>query len=488
MQLLEIKRLRGELGVIHFVGIGGIGMSGIAEIMHNLGYKVTGSDINTDSSNISRLEQLGIEVKPGHYAENINNVEVVVISSAITEENTEVSAARAKGIPVIKRAEMLAELMRFKTSIAISGTHGKTTTTSLIGHLFQNAGLEPTVINGGIINQYSSNARLGEGPYLVAEADESDETFIRVPADIAVITNIEAEHMDYYKSFDNYVKTFETFIKNLPFYGYAVACIDDEEVSKLARRVNDRTILTYSINYDNAHVRAINITQTSEGCSFDVVYNLPYNGKSGKIEGIKLNLIGDHNISNALAGITVALEMNFKPEDIKYGLINFSGVKRRFNRLGYYNGALIIDDYAHHPTEINATIEAAQNFLKTENNKIINIFQPHKYSRSRELFSNFIEALSASNVNFILDTHPAGESPIEGYKADNFVQTLKARNGGARHITSYEDLKQALKEVARPGDVLLFMGAGAKVTKWARDLSQELEVTYIEKPKENISV
>ena len=465
-----------SFGIIHFVGIGGIGMSGIAEILHNLGYHVQGSDLG-EGDNVQRLRTLGIKVVLGHIEDNVNNVAVVVKSSAVNDGNPEIIAARANKIPIIKRAEMLAEIMRFKTSIAISGTHGKTTTTSLVANLFEAANLSPTVINGGIINSHGTNAYLGSGDYIIAEADESDKSFVKLAATIAVATNIDPEHLDFYGSFDKIKEAFLAFFDNLPFYGFGVACIDHLELRNLVKKVYCKEIITYGIESSDADIRATNITQVSGGYEYDVVINPRLVKLYANIAKIFLPMAGIHNVLNSLAAIAIAVKLGFSEEQIKNGFANFKGVKRRFTKVGLWNNVTIVDDYAHHPVEIKATINTARSIIpKNSGNKIIVIMQPHRYSRVHDLLSDFSQSVSDADLIYIAPIYAAGEEKIEGINSEALVKITSQDNPGldVRYLDSEENIPNIISEMARPGDMVLFLGAGS-VTKWAYNLPKQLE-------------
>ncbi len=456
-----------NVGMLHFVGIGGIGMSGIAEILHNLGYKVQGTDI-TENANVDRLRKLGIEVAIGHRAEHLMAASVVVISSAVKSDNPEVVAARAQRIPVVKRAEMLAELMRLKMAVAIAGTHGKTTTTSLTASLFDAAGLAPTVINGGIINAYGTNARVGTGEWMVVEADESDGTFIRLPSTIAIITNIDPEHLDYFGSFDNLRAAFQQYVENIPFYGFGVLCIDHPEVQALIAKVRDRRILSYGLS-PQADVRAVNIRRDPSGQRFDIEYD---DGKMMK--DVFLPMHGEHNVRNALAVTTVGLELGVGEEVIKKAFAQFKGVKRRFTKTGEAGGITVIDDYGHHPVEIAATLKAARESLAGTEGRVIAVVQPHRYTRLRDLFEQFCTCFNDADSVIVSDVYTAGEEPIEGIHRDALVAGL--RSAGHRHVEVLEKpeaLAELVVKVAKPGDLVVCLGAGS-VTKWAASLPEEL--------------
>lgn len=476
MLLLDIKRKKGVLDIIHFIGVGGIGMSGIAEIMDNLGYRVQGSDLSVNN-NTKRLEARGIKVFQGHSAINLKNVSYVVISTAIKEDNPEVIAAKELAIPVIRRAEMLAELMRLKCSIAVSGSHGKTTTTSLVSCLFEAAGMDPTVINGGVINNKSTNAYLGQSDYLIVEADESDATFIKVPSTIGIITNIDPEHMDYYKDFDDLQLAFKNFIRNLPFYGFGVACIDHPIVRKLIEEITERRVITYGIDSDDAHITAYNIVSDSYSSTFDVRIKQQNILGDAVIEKVVIPTPGKHNVLNALAAISVGVELDFGLKVIKNGFRQFQGVKRRFTLVGEYNGAEIIDDYAHHPVEIEATISTARDVVSKRGGAVIAIFQPHRYTRLANLFDDFAKCFARADQVYILDVFAAGDSPIEGIDSRSLVRAINA-NGfgndlGAKYIDSHEKIASLIALSAQKGDIILMMGAG-NITNWANQLPEKL--------------
>ena len=454
-----------SIGTIHFVGIGGIGMSGIAEVLHNLGYQVQGSDLN-ESANVARLRTRGIAVAVGHVADNLGEAQVVVVSSAVKSDNPEVVEARRQLIPVVRRAEMLGELMRLKWSIAVGGTHGKTTTTSLIASVLDAAGLDPTVINGGIINAWGTNARLGGGDWLVAEADESDGTFVKLPATIAVVTNIDPEHMDHYGSFDNLRNAFDTFVENIPFYGFAALCIDHPEVQAMIPRVADRRVMTYGFS-PQADVRATDVHSGPDGARFNVTIADRKSGTSRRIDGLRLPMMGDHNVQNALAAIAIANEMDVEDDVLRRSLAAFKGVKRRFTHTGEVDGITVIDDYGHHPVEIAAVLRAARS--ATQRN-VIAVVQPHRYSRLRDLYEGFCTCFNDADTVLVADVYAAGEAPIEGFDRDHLVAGLRAR--GHREViplTNPDDLVSVINDLARPGDMVICLGAGS-ITQWANSL------------------
>ena len=443
--------------ILHFVGIGGIGMSGIAEIMHNEGYIIQGSDIAMNY-NAQRLIDLGVKVFIGHNADNVEGADYVVLSSAIPSDNIEVIQAKQQHIPILTRAEVLAELMRLKTSIAVSGSHGKTTTTSLVASIFEKAGIHPTVINGGIINGKMTNAYLGRSEYLIAEADESDATFINIPATIAVITNIDVEHLDFYHNFDNILAAFERFILNLPFYGFAVLCIDNVHCARLAEKITNRKIITYSIENEGANIFAYNIRCGYEKSIFDVKITLPSHKGHTIIENIAIPILGIHNVSNALAAISIAAELNFGIHTMQKAFENFKGVKRRFTKVCEYNGATIIDDYAHHPAEITAVINTAKLFSEANNSKIMVFFQPHRYSRFKDLYQDFLKVFNDVEYLFVLPIYASGENVIEGISSQNFIKDITHKH--AQYIEDIEDIQKQIKLYAQPSDMILFLGAG----------------------------
>ena len=461
-----------SIGVIHFIGIGGIGMSGIAEILHNLGYQVQGSDL-TDNANVKRLRGKGVAIHIGHKAENLGAASVVVVSSAVKRDNPELIAARESLLPIVRRAEMLGELMRLKWSVAIGGTHGKTTTTSLIATLFDTAGLDPTVINGGIINAYGTNARLGSGDWMVVESDESDGSFTKLPATVAIVTNIDPEHMDHYRDFDAVRHAYDTFVQNIPFYGFAVLCIDHPEVQEMIARVHDRRIVTYGFS-PQADVRAVNIEARPDGSRFDVVVADRKNDTPRTIEGFFLSVIGQHNVQNSLAAIAVGLQLGFSDQVLRAAFSKFEGVKRRFTRTGNVNGVTIVDDYGHHPVEIAATLKAAQQ-AKGATGRIIAVMQPHRYTRLSSLFKDFCTCFNDADTVIVADVYPAGEQPIDGANRDALVEGL--RDHGHRDVHALPDPQQLapmIAAIAKPQDYVVCLGAGS-ISAWAHALPAELE-------------
>ncbi len=459
-----------DIGTIHFVGIGGIGMSGIAEVMHNLGYRVQGSDI-AEGYVVEGLRQRGIKVMIGHAAENLGDAAVVVTSTAVKRSNPEVAAALELRVPVVRRAEMLAELMRLKRTVAVAGTHGKTTTTSMVAALLDAGGIDPTVINGGIINSYGSNARLGTSEWMVVEADESDGSFLRLDGTIAVVTNIDPEHLDHYGSFDAVKEAFVEFIENVPFYGCAVLCIDHPEVQAVIPRVRDRRVVTYGFSAQ-ADVRGENVTPYPGGNLFDVMIR-QRDGSQRRIEGIDLPMPGRHNVQNALAAVAVASEMGCEDAEIQGGFSNFHGVKRRFTKVGEVamNGgvATVIDDYGHHPVEIRAVLAAAREGVDT--GRVIAVVQPHRFTRLRDHLEAFESAFNDADMVFAAPVYAAGEAPIDGISSDTMVTGMKARgHRSAQVIAGPDELVEALAEVIQPGDMIVCLGAG-DITKWAAGLA-----------------
>lgn len=463
-------RLPREIGPIHFVGIGGIGMSGIAEVLVNLGYAVQGSDAS-DNYNLDRLRKKGAKVSVGHKAENVDGAEVVVVSSAIKRDNPELMAARERRIPVVRRAEMLAELMRLKSCVAIAGTHGKTTTTTMVATLLDAGGLDPTVINGGIINAYGSNARLGTGEWMVVEADESDGTFLKLPTDVAIVTNVDPEHLDHFKTFDAVQDAFRHFVENLPFYGFAVMCIDHPVVQSLVGKIEDRRIITYGEN-PQADARLVDLTPMGGGSKFKVAFRNRKTGAVHEIADLMLPMPGRHNASNATAAIAVSRELGVSDEAIRKAIAGFGGVKRRFTKTGEWNGVTVIDDYGHHPVEIAAVLKAAR---ESTNGKIIAVVQPHRYTRLQSLFEEFCTCFNDADVVIVADVYAAGEAPIEGVDRDHFVAGLRAH--GHREVIplpAASELAGIVKGLAKPGDLVVCLGAG-NITQWAYALPDQLK-------------
>jgi UDP-N-acetylmuramate--alanine ligase len=460
-----MKALGTDIGVIHFVGIGGIGMSGIAEVMNQLGYQVQGSDV-AESYVVEKLRKAGIPVSIGHSPDNLGEAAVVVCSSAIKEGNPEIVAAAERRLPRVRRAEMLAELMRMQKTVAVAGTHGKTTTTSMIAALLDGGGLDPTVINGGIINRYGSNARLGKSDWWVIEADESDGSFLRLDGTIAVVTNIDPEHLEHYGSFDRVKDAFVEFIENVPFYGLAVLCVDHPEVQTIIGRIRDRRIVTYGFSA-LADVRADNVSAVPGGTRFDAVI-LGKDGERRLLEQVHVPMPGRHNVQNALAAIAVALELGISDEQIVSGFDRFDGVKRRFTRVGEVDGAIIVDDYAHHPTEIRAVLAAAREGAE---GRVIAVVQPHRYTRLQSLMEDFQSAFNDADVVMVTPVYPAGEQPIEGVDSAALAEGLRAHGHRmVREVADLDDLCRSLRDLAAPGDIIICMGAG-DITKWAAALA-----------------
>ncbi|WP_424976995.1 UDP-N-acetylmuramate--L-alanine ligase [Leisingera sp. S232] len=458
-------KLPGDVGPIHFVGIGGIGMSGIAEVLLNLGYVVQGSDLKS-SKITQRLEELGARIFVGQKAENLEEAAVVVISSAIKPGNPELDEARLRGLPVVRRADMLAELMRLKSNVAIAGTHGKTTTTTMMAELMVAGGFDPTIINGGIIHAYGSNARMGQGEWMVVEADESDGSFNRLPATIAVVTNIDPEHMEHWGDFDTLRDGFLEFVSNIPFYGIAVCCTDHPEVQALIGRISDRRVVTYGFNAQ-ADVRAVNLTYKAGVAHFDVHLQ----AEDRVIEGCTLPMPGDHNVSNALSAVAVARHLGMNSTEIRTALAAFGGVNRRFTKVGEVDGITIIDDYGHHPVEIAAVLKAAR---QASEGRVIAVHQPHRYSRLSNLFEDFCACFNEADVVAIAEVFAAGEDPIEGASRDDLVEGL-IRHGHrhARAILNEDDLERLVREQARPDDMVVCLGAGT-ISTWANGLPDRL--------------
>jgi UDP-N-acetylmuramate--alanine ligase len=463
-------KLPRDIGPVHFVGIGGIGMSGIAEVLSNLGYSVTGSDV-ADSANVKRLRDKGVKVVIGHKAENINGADVIVVSSAIKRDNPELIAARAKRLPVVRRAEMLAELMRLKSCVAIAGTHGKTTTTSLVASLLDAGGLDPTVINGGIINAYGTNARLGGGEWMVVEADESDGTFLKLPADVAIVTNIDPEHLDHFQTFEAVQDSFRAFVENVPFYGFAVMCTDHPVVQSLVGKLEDRRILTYGEN-PQADVRLVDLDHLNGQSRFSVLFHDRVGKVSHTIDKLALPMPGQHNALNATAAVTVARSLGIGDESIRGALANFGGVRRRFTRVGEWNGVQIIDDYGHHPVEIAAVLRAARESAK---GKVIAVMQPHRYTRLHDLFDQFCTCFNDADAVIVAPVYPAGEKPIPGADRDALVNGLRAYgHKQAFPLEGPEKLPSIIKNLAKPDDYVVCLGAGS-ITQWAYSLPAELK-------------
>jgi UDP-N-acetylmuramate--alanine ligase len=462
-------KLPRDIGPVHFVGIGGIGMSGIAEVMVNLGYMVQGSD-QAESANVKRLRDKGVKVTIGHAAANLTGVKVVVVSSAIRPDNPELVGARAERLPVVRRAEMLAELMRLKSCIAIAGTHGKTTTTSMVAALLDADAFDPTVINGGIINAYGTNARLGAGEWMVVEADESDGTFLKLPADIAIVTNIDPEHLDHFKTFEAVQDAFRAFVENVPFYGFSVMCTDHPVVQSLVGRIEDHRIVTYGEN-PQADVRLTDVSHAGGSSLFTVVFRDRTGHFLHEIRNIALPMPGRHNALNATAAIAVAHELGIGDDVIRNALAAFGGVRRRFTRTGSWNGVAIIDDYGHHPVEIAAVLRAARESTK---GRVIAVMQPHRYTRLAALFDQFCTCFNDADAVIVAPVYAAGETPIEGIDRDSLVQGL--RKNGHRQVFALETpdkLHLLVSGMAKPGDYVVCLGAGS-ITQWAYALPGEL--------------
>ena len=458
-------KLPTDVGPIHFVGIGGIGMSGIAEVLLNLGYRVQGSDLK-ESKITQRLADLGATIFIGQRAENLEHAEVVVISSAIKTGNSELDQARLMGLPVVRRAEMLAELMRMKSNVAVAGTHGKTTTTTMVATLLDGGGIDPTVINGGIIHAYGSNARMGQGEWMVVEADESDGTFNRLPATIAIVTNIDPEHMEHWGSIENLRQGFYDFVSNIPFYGLAICCTDHPEVQSLVGRISDRRVVTYGFNAQ-ADVRAVNLTYSGGSAHFDVEFQ----EDETALRGLRLPMTGDHNVSNVLSAIAVARHLGVKETEIKSALENFKGVNRRFTKVGEVDGVTIIDDYGHHPVEIAAVLKAAR---QASEGRVIAVHQPHRYTRLHSLFEDFCTCFNEADVVAIAEVFAAGEDPIKGASRDDLVAGLIRH--GHRHASAIHDegdLEQLVRTHAQSGDIVVCLGAGT-ISAWANALPDRL--------------
>jgi UDP-N-acetylmuramate--alanine ligase len=459
-----------DLGPVHFVGIGGIGMSAIAEIMIRIGYAVQGSDARA-GANTERLEKLGAKIFIGHEASHIAGASAVVFTSAVKADNPELAAARERRIPLVRRAEMLAELMRLQYSVAVGGTHGKTTTTSMVAAILDAAGFDPTVVNGGIINAYGANAKVGEGDWIVVEADESDGTFLRLRPTVAVVTNIDPEHLDHYETFEAVKRAFLSFVESVPFYGFAAICIDDPDVQEMAAGVENRRLITYGVN-PQAEVRALQIGMGPEGSTFDVLITDP-NGETQTVLGaVTLPMAGEHNVRNALAAIAVGRELGATEKAIRKGLAEFGGVRRRFTFTGAGGGVQVVDDYGHHPVEIAAVLKAAR---AVTNGRVIAVVQPHRYSRLHDLFQDFCRSFNDADVVVVADVYAAGEAPIEGASRDALVEGL--RRHGHRHVLALASpaaLPATIREVARTGDLVVCLGAG-DITTWANALPGQLE-------------
>jgi UDP-N-acetylmuramate--alanine ligase len=458
-----------ELGPVHFIGIGGIGMSGIAEIMIRIGYTVQGSD-GKASANTERLEKLGAKIFIGHDAANVSGASAIVYSTAIKQDNAEMMAGREQRLPLVRRAEMLAELMRLQFSVAVGGTHGKTTTTSMVAAVLDAGGLDPTVVNGGIINAYGTNAKVGEGDWIVVEADESDGSFLKLKSTVAIVTNIDPEHLDHWGDFDAVRKGFRDFIENIPFYGFAAVCLDHPEVQAVAAQVENRRLVTYGTN-PQAEVKVSNIQMGPEGATFDLTFN-PLKGEPSSLIGLKLPMPGEHNVLNATAAVAVARELSVTDEAIRAGLASFGGVKRRFTTTGVANGIRVIDDYGHHPVEILNVLKAAR---AVTSGKVIAVVQPHRYSRLHDLFNDFCACFNDADTVIVADVYAAGEQPIEGADKQGLVEGL--RRFGHRRALALDNaaqLPRLIAEEAKSGDLVVLLGAG-DITSWAYALPGQLE-------------
>jgi UDP-N-acetylmuramate--alanine ligase len=458
-----------ELGPVHFVGIGGIGMSGIAEIMIRIGYTVQGSDAKA-SANTERLEKLGAKIFIGQDAGNLDGASAIVYSTAVKADNPEMVAGREKRLPLVRRAEMLAELMRLQFSVAVGGTHGKTTTTSMIAALLDAGGMDPTVVNGGIINAYGTNAKVGEGDWIVVEADESDGTFLKLKSTVAVVTNIDPEHLDFYGEFEGVKRAFRDFVENIPFYGFAAVCLDHPEVQAMAAAVQNRRLVTYGIN-PQAEVRASQVVMDTDGCLFDVIVS-PRTGETLEFKHLRLPMAGWHNVSNALAAIAVARELGVSEDNIRKGLAEFEGVKRRFTTTGVANGVRVIDDYGHHPVEISAVLRAARQVAK---GRVVAVVQPHRYTRLHDLFAEFCSCFNDADTVVVADVYAAGETPMDGVDKDHLVEGL--RRYGHRRVMPLESataLPTLIADETKEGDLVVCLGAG-DITTWAYALPGQLE-------------
>ena len=463
-------KLPGNVGPIHFIGIGGIGMSGIAEVMATLGYSVQGSDLS-DNYNVARLRKAGIGVHVGHKAENLGDAQVVVVSSAVKDDNPALAEARNRYLPIVRRAEMLAELMRFKSCVAVGGTHGKTTTTSLVAALLDAGNFDPTVINGGIINAYGTNARLGKGEWMVVESDESDGTFVKLPADVVIVTNIDPEHLDHYGTFDKAKEAFLAFVENIPFYGFAVMCIDHPVVQELIGQVKDRRVITYGKS-PQADVRLTDVSYVDGETRFSVRLTNRRTRETHDIDGLSLAIPGDHNALNSTAALAVAKELGISDEAIRKGFKSFTGVKRRFTRTGEHNGITVYDDYGHHPVEIAAVLKAARGVAR---GRVLAVMQPHRYTRLHSLFNEFCTCFNDADTVILAPVFAAGEAPIEGASHTALMEGLKSRGHRAVHaIDKPEQLAPLVRKLAQPGDIVMCLGAGT-ITQWAYALPGQLE-------------
>ncbi len=471
-----------SVGILHFVGIGGIGMSGIAEVLHALGYAVQGSDLS-ESYNTERLQKQGIKVFVGHKAENIEDAAIVVISSAVKADNAELAAARAAKLPIVRRAEMLAELMRLKMAVAIGGTHGKTTTTSMVGAMLEEGNFDPTVINGGIVHKYGSNTRMGASDWMVVEADESDGTFTKLPATVAVVTNIDPEHLDHYGDYDSIKDAFRQFVENIPFYGFAVLCTDHPAVQAMIPELSDRIVFTYGFN-PQADVQATNIRTGTNGSTFDVTFSENINGEALTLRDVFLPMLGRHNVQNSLAALTIARGMGIAPASMKNALANFSGVKRRFTKTGEAGGVTVIDDYGHHPVEIRAVLKAARQAVEGTSGKVVAVMQPHRYTRLSSLFEDFCTCFNDADSVIVADVYTAGEQPIEGASKEALADGL--RSHGHKHVdvlSGPDALAAMIAAQVQSGDFVICLGAG-DITKWAYALPAQLEAIQAKTQKQ----
>jgi UDP-N-acetylmuramate--alanine ligase len=467
---MTVRPIPFDIGPVHFIGIGGIGMSGIAEIMIRIGYTVQGSDAKA-SANTERLAGLGAKIFIGHDGAHVKGASAVVYSTAVKPDNPEMVAGREARLPLVRRAEMLAELMRLKFSIAVGGTHGKTTTTSMVAAVLDAAGLDPTVVNGGIINAYGTNAKVGEGDWIVVEADESDGSFLKLKSTVAIVTNIDAEHLDHWGDFAAVKKGFRDFVENIPFYGFAAVCLDHPEVQALVAAVQNRRLVTYGVN-PQAEVRATSLVMDADGARFDVVIT-PREGGTITFKNLHLPMPGWHNVSNALAAIAVARELGVTEDAIRTGLAGFGGVKRRFTTTGVANGVRIIDDYGHHPVEIAAVLRAARQVAG--GGKIVAVVQPHRYSRLHDLFNEFCACFNDADTVIVADVYAAGEAPIEGASRDALVAGLSAYgHRRALPLSGPADLAGMIAGETKPGDLVVCLGAG-DITAWAYALPGQLE-------------
>lgn len=459
--------------LMHFVGIGGIGMSGLAEIYHSLGYALQGSDRCPNAMTI-RLEKLGIRVFVGHCAQNLDNVSLIVRSSAISDENVEILEARRRGLPVLERCELLAELMRLKMSIAISGSHGKSTTTAMISSMCEAASLDPTVINGGIITASDKHAYIGTSDLLIAEADESDGTFVKVPSTVAVVTNVDMDHASYYGGYSQLKEAFRKFLTSLPFYGYGIVCADHAEARSIASSVVTRRMITYGIHHPSAHVQGANIRHKGLGSEFDVVVR--HEDCVRNLANVRLNVPGLHNVQNCLAAVALGHIFKLSDEQIRCGIESFAGVERRFSVLGSFGGALIVDDYAHNPEKIAAALATAKLVAKDRNGRVIAIVQPHRYSRMRELFELFARSFADADAVYVADVYSAGEQPINGADSASLIAYVKANrlHDVIEHLSQPEQVPSLLRRIAQSNDVVIFIGAGS-VTQWARNLELDAQ-------------